>query len=144
MARKRQIRLRRLAGGKAWNSNASELGDKALRTDFTACIKDVKKDVSEIGERVNDLEHTKDARSEDHEKWWRCIQTLEEQHLELQAKQEDLENCSRPNNICIRGTPRGQEDEDILAHTAALLHALIGDADALLPMLDRAPQVASA
>ncbi|KAJ1199838.1 hypothetical protein NDU88_003670 [Pleurodeles waltl] len=43
------------------------------------------------GERAGDLERAVDVCAEYQEALWRCIATLEEQHIELQAKQEDLE-----------------------------------------------------
>ncbi|KAJ1138318.1 hypothetical protein NDU88_004705 [Pleurodeles waltl] len=73
-----------------------------------------------------------DARTEDPKILLRCIQTLEIQHLELQAMQEDLEHPSQQNNIRLRGVPRDQEAKDIMAYMVALLHALRGISDAPL------------
>ncbi|KAJ1115925.1 hypothetical protein NDU88_004145 [Pleurodeles waltl] len=109
-----------------------------LKDNLKSCIREVQKEVTEVDERVDDLERTIDAREQDQKMVWRCMVTLEEQHIELQLKQEDLENRSRRNNVRIRGMPRDEEGADIMTYTAALLNAVRGDPSWPLPLLDRA------
>ncbi|KAJ1174901.1 hypothetical protein NDU88_000192 [Pleurodeles waltl] len=75
---------------------------------------------------------------------WRHMATLEEQHIELQLKQEELENRSRQNNVFIPGVPKGEEGTSIMAYTAALLHS-VGGGDPLRPLScpDRVHRVAA-
>ncbi|KAJ1189658.1 hypothetical protein NDU88_006402 [Pleurodeles waltl] len=108
-------------------------GDLLARNRFQIIHKRHKKEVSEINEPVDDLEGTLDTRSEDHEMLWKRVTTLEVLHLELQARQEDLENCRRQNIIHIRGVSKRQEGDDIIVFTVRLLHATRGDADSLPP-----------
>ncbi|KAJ1186726.1 hypothetical protein NDU88_003507 [Pleurodeles waltl] len=68
----------------------AEIG--SLNDNFKLCSKDVCREVTEIGSRVDDLEHTVDTRAEDQEFLWRCVNALEQQNIELQSKQEDLGN----------------------------------------------------
>ncbi|KAJ1144534.1 hypothetical protein NDU88_010832 [Pleurodeles waltl] len=67
---------------------------ESLKSDFKSCLQDLEGDVSEIGDRMDDLECTVDARSEDQEMLWCHLVTLEDQQTDLQAKQEDLEDRS--------------------------------------------------
>ncbi|KAJ1149022.1 hypothetical protein NDU88_001843 [Pleurodeles waltl] len=100
----------------------------SLKTDLKSCIKDIKRYVTE---------HTVDARSEDQEILWWHMATLEEHHIKLQAKQEDLENPCHCNNICMRGVPKGEERSNMPFRTA-LLKLIRGDDDAPPPVLDKA------
>ncbi|KAJ1083829.1 hypothetical protein NDU88_003984 [Pleurodeles waltl] len=84
-----------------------------------------------------------DTLTEDQKALWRRVTTVEEQQIDLQMKQEDLENRNW-RNICIRGVPGGMESTDIMTFTADLLHAISGDADASPLALDGAYQVALA
>ncbi|KAJ1163414.1 hypothetical protein NDU88_003872 [Pleurodeles waltl] len=77
-----------------------------IRTEITSSKDDLKdynqevlKEVSGVGERVDDLEHTVDKQAEDQEMFWRHMVTLEEQHNELQLKKEDLETRSHQHNV---------------------------------------------
>lgn len=118
----------------------SEIG--SLRSEVQACVKDLRKEVGELGGRMDDMEKTLDARTEDQEHLWQRLATLEEQHIELQVKQEDLENRGRRNNIRLRGIPPGAEGADIMSFVADLLHEIQGDDDTSSPALDRAHRVA--
>ncbi|KAJ1118708.1 hypothetical protein NDU88_006896 [Pleurodeles waltl] len=102
-------------------------GITSLKDDLKSCIRDVQKEMPEVGGRVDDLECTVDAQAEDQEMLWRLIVTLEEQQIELHLKQDNLENGSHQNNVRIRGVPRDEEGADIIAYTAGLLRAVGGD-----------------
>ncbi|KAJ1131944.1 hypothetical protein NDU88_010274 [Pleurodeles waltl] len=84
------------------------------------------REVSELGERVDNLECTVTARLEDQEMMWRQMAALEEQCIDLQAKQEDLENRSHCNNIRIIG---GAENVDIMKFTMELFQTIQDEED---------------
>ena len=75
---------------------------------------------------------------------WRRVTALEEQQIELQVKQEDLENCGQCNNIQIRGIPRKAEGENFMAFAIELLQTIWGDPDASPLILNRAHYAAPA
>ncbi|KAJ1126127.1 hypothetical protein NDU88_004536 [Pleurodeles waltl] len=54
-------------------------------------IGDIRQEVAKTEELVDNLERTVEARSEDQEALWQRKNTLKQQHIELQSKQEDLE-----------------------------------------------------
>ncbi|KAJ1203356.1 hypothetical protein NDU88_007143 [Pleurodeles waltl] len=81
----------------------------SFKTDFKSCLNDLRRDVTAVSDRVDDLGCTMDSRAEDKEALWRRVNALEEQHISLQAKQEDSENHRRHNNIRIREIPRSAE-----------------------------------
>ncbi|KAJ1177294.1 hypothetical protein NDU88_002553 [Pleurodeles waltl] len=102
------------------------------------------KEVTEIGNRVNDLERTVDACAEDQEMLWRCMVALDEQYIELQLKQEDLEDMSRQNNIRIWSLLSGEEGTDIGAYTGALLQSVRGHSMQPPAAFNRAHRVGAA
>ncbi|KAJ1166862.1 hypothetical protein NDU88_007258 [Pleurodeles waltl] len=106
----------------------TEIG--SLKTDLKSFIKEVKREVSKLGEWVIDLERIVDTRSKDQELMWRRKAALEEQCIELQAKQEDFENSNRCNKFHIRVVPRGAEGGDTMKFTMELLQTIRGDEDA--------------
>ncbi|KAJ1197424.1 hypothetical protein NDU88_001284 [Pleurodeles waltl] len=55
-----------------------------------------------------------DSRTEDQEMLMRRVIARDDQQAEFQAKQEEPENRSRRNNICIWGIPQGAEGTRIL------------------------------
>ncbi|KAJ1127489.1 hypothetical protein NDU88_005888 [Pleurodeles waltl] len=115
-----------------------------LKTDAKTWLRDLRKELSELGDRFANLERTTHARSEDQEMLWLRMAVLEDHQIELQIKQEDLENRSRHNNIRIRGVPSGMEGEEIMTFTVGLLHTIGGNMDLPPPKLDRVHTVASA
>ncbi|KAJ1155618.1 hypothetical protein NDU88_008347 [Pleurodeles waltl] len=71
----------------------------SLKMDFRSSFNDLCKDVTTMRERVEVLEYTMESRTEEQEELWRQLYTLEEQHVELQIRQEDLENRDRCHNL---------------------------------------------
>ncbi|KAJ1197392.1 hypothetical protein NDU88_001252 [Pleurodeles waltl] len=67
-----------------------------------------------------------DSCTANQEELWRRVNTLEEQHIELQVKQEDSENWGCRNNLHIRGIPCGAESEDIMSITRDLQGCIRG------------------
>ncbi|KAJ1124104.1 hypothetical protein NDU88_002566 [Pleurodeles waltl] len=115
-----------------------------LKSEVKTCIHELKCEVKKQCGHVDDLKHTCDTRSEDQVALWYKGGTLGEQHIELQLKQEDLENKRKRTNIRIRGISRGMEGMDIMAFTGDLLLVIRGDEDAAPTALDRVHNVASA
>ncbi|KAJ1172202.1 hypothetical protein NDU88_004050 [Pleurodeles waltl] len=66
---------------------------------------------------------------------------LKEQHIDLQAHTEDLENRTRLNNLRIRGTPHGAEDGDVESYVEALFAQVLDASDDKWIQLDRAHRV---
>ncbi|KAJ1133183.1 hypothetical protein NDU88_011483 [Pleurodeles waltl] len=62
----------------------------SLRVDFKTCLQDLQRDITEVGTRVDDLEHTMDSRMEDQKVLIQLVMALENQYGELQAKQKAL------------------------------------------------------
>ncbi|KAJ1200773.1 hypothetical protein NDU88_004594 [Pleurodeles waltl] len=113
-------------------------------TDFKSGLQDIRHNITEMGVHVHDLGGAVDVRSEDQEMLWCRVMTLKEQEIEIQMKQEVLENISRWNNICISGMPKRMEGSEIMAFTAELLQTINGDKDAPLLARDRPHCVAFA
>ncbi|KAJ1118484.1 hypothetical protein NDU88_006675 [Pleurodeles waltl] len=122
------------------NELRAEIG--SLKTKLKACMHNIKQDINGLGERVNKMELTQDSRSEDFEVLCRKVSTLKDQQINFQLKQEDLENQSWRNNICIWGIPKNMEGPDIMSFVADPLHAIWKDPDTSPPMLDKAHRVA--
>ncbi|KAJ1142016.1 hypothetical protein NDU88_008344 [Pleurodeles waltl] len=53
----------------------------SLKADLKSCVREVEKELTEIGEKVDDLERTVDAQVEDQEMLWRCMVTLKSNTL---------------------------------------------------------------
>ncbi|KAJ1154284.1 hypothetical protein NDU88_007037 [Pleurodeles waltl] len=71
----------------------------SLKADFKSCMQDLRRELTEVGTKVDDIERNTDARTEDHEMLWQRKAALEDQHIKLQAKQENEENHSSRHNI---------------------------------------------
>ncbi|KAJ1212736.1 hypothetical protein NDU88_000385 [Pleurodeles waltl] len=108
-----------------------------LKTDLKSCLNDLSKVVTAERERVEALEHTVDSHAEHQEEIWWLLNTLKEQHIELQTKQEDLENRGWHNNLHMRGIQRGVEVEDIMFFTRDLLEFIRGSTEREPIVLDR-------
>ncbi|KAJ1133491.1 hypothetical protein NDU88_011779 [Pleurodeles waltl] len=70
------------------NDIKQEIG--SLRVDFKTCLQDLQRDITEVGTRVDDLEHTMDSCTEDQKVLIQLVMALKNQHGELQAKQKAL------------------------------------------------------
>ncbi|KAJ1144971.1 hypothetical protein NDU88_011263 [Pleurodeles waltl] len=98
-------------GEQTWLSRCQQLF-RSLRDDFTtlkrelaADIKDLKKEVIDLGERVDTIEKTHDEREEGLNYHRRELLTLQDKNQDLQYQLKDLENRSRRSNIRIKGVP---------------------------------------
>ncbi|KAJ1198224.1 hypothetical protein NDU88_002067 [Pleurodeles waltl] len=74
-----------------------------LKQEITANIKDLKREVIDLGQRVDTVEQAQDAREEELDCHRREILTLQDKNQELQYQIEDLENRSHRSNIRIKG-----------------------------------------
>ncbi|KAJ1216050.1 hypothetical protein NDU88_003656 [Pleurodeles waltl] len=71
------------------------------KRDLSSELREVCRDLDEVGERVVSLEHKDDDQHEELEWMQQEILRLQDKQIELQAHAEDLKNRSRRNNICI-------------------------------------------
>ncbi|KAJ1081905.1 hypothetical protein NDU88_002077 [Pleurodeles waltl] len=85
---------------------------RSLRNDFAppkreiaADIKDLKREVIDLGQCVDTVEQTYDAQEEELDFHRRELLTLQDKNHDLKYQLEDLENRSRRSNIPIKGVP---------------------------------------
>lgn len=83
----------------------------SLRNDFLSLkeevageVREIRRDVEDLGERVEAIESQDQARGEEIHQLQQEIIILHEQQVDLQTHTEVLENRSRRNNIRVRGT----------------------------------------
>ncbi|KAJ1213103.1 hypothetical protein NDU88_000742 [Pleurodeles waltl] len=76
-----------------------------LKRETEAEVKDLKRDVADLGQHMNTLEQTHDAHVEELDCHRRDIIALQDKNQELQYQLEDLENRSRRSNIRIKRVP---------------------------------------
>ncbi|KAJ1125455.1 hypothetical protein NDU88_003887 [Pleurodeles waltl] len=76
-----------------------------LKQEIMADIKDLKREVVDLGQCVDTIELTPDAREEEMDCHRRELLTLQDKNQDLQYQIEDLENRSRCSNIRIKGVP---------------------------------------
>ncbi|KAJ1187662.1 hypothetical protein NDU88_004436 [Pleurodeles waltl] len=76
-----------------------------MKWDIAADIKYLKKEVIDLGQRVDSVEQTQDAREEGLDCHRRELLTLQDKNQDLQYQIEDLESRSRRSNIQIKGIP---------------------------------------
>ncbi|KAJ1172687.1 hypothetical protein NDU88_004531 [Pleurodeles waltl] len=76
---------------------------QTVKRELAQDMKTVWKDLKEIRDRVTNLEDSASSRDEELEYLQKDVICLNEQHVDLQAHVEYLENRSRCNNICIKG-----------------------------------------
>ncbi|KAJ1141674.1 hypothetical protein NDU88_008002 [Pleurodeles waltl] len=84
-----------------------------LRKDLSQELRELRSDLTSIGEWVSGLEDNEILRDEDIEQVRQEILRLQEQQDQLQIMSVDLANCSRHHNIQIRGASCGPEGEGI-------------------------------
>ncbi|KAJ1162091.1 hypothetical protein NDU88_002569 [Pleurodeles waltl] len=75
------------------------------RLEIAADVKDLERELVDLGQRVNTLEQTHDAQEEELDCHRRELFTLQDKNQELQYQLNDLENRSRRSNIRIKGVP---------------------------------------
>ncbi|KAJ1104112.1 hypothetical protein NDU88_001527 [Pleurodeles waltl] len=73
---------------------------QAIKKDLSADLREVRQNLEEVGDRLSTLEDCKSGWDEVLEWVQQEVLLLKEQHVELQAHAEDLENCFRWNNVC--------------------------------------------
>ena len=78
---------------------------QALREEIAADVKELCREVVDVGNRGASMEDTLDTRGQELEVRRKEVCTHNDQLLDLQMHAEDNENRSRRNNIRIRGAP---------------------------------------
>ncbi|KAJ1083614.1 hypothetical protein NDU88_003771 [Pleurodeles waltl] len=74
-----------------------------LKQEIAAAVKDLKREVINLGQSVDTTEQTDDVQEEEIDHHRRELLTLQDKNQELQYQLEDLENRSRQSNIRIKG-----------------------------------------
>ncbi|KAJ1209248.1 hypothetical protein NDU88_004626, partial [Pleurodeles waltl] len=115
-----------------------------LRRDISQEVKELRGEVSSVGERVSQLEDSEIPRGEEVAGLQQEVVRLREQQYLLQMAVEDLENRSRRQNIHIRGAPVGAEKEDIVDYVVDLFRSLLGADETQEVVLDRVHRVGRA
>lgn len=102
---------------------------QGLRIQLAADLREVRRDVDEIGERIATIEEHDVDREEALHLMEQELLHLREQNLDLQAHTEDLENRARRNNIRIRSVPWKAEGEDLREYVSSLFQQILGKED---------------
>ncbi|KAJ1203803.1 hypothetical protein NDU88_007584 [Pleurodeles waltl] len=76
-----------------------------LKRKIAADIKDLKREVIDLGQHVEMVEQTHNTQEEELDSHRRELLTLQDKNQDLQYQLEDLENRSRRSNIWIKGVP---------------------------------------
>ncbi|KAJ1096594.1 hypothetical protein NDU88_001729 [Pleurodeles waltl] len=76
-----------------------------VKQEIAADIKDLKREVVDLGQRVDTIEQTHDTQVEELDCHRKELLTLQDKNQELQYQIEDLENRSCCSNIQIKGVP---------------------------------------
>ncbi|CAH2274462.1 multiple epidermal growth factor-like domains 11 isoform X2 [Pelobates cultripes] len=76
----------------------------SMKTDFQAAVSEMRKDIHEVGTRVNALEEKTDELCHMNDTMVEKIQRMDADNKRLMEKLADLEDRSRRNNIRVRGT----------------------------------------
>lgn len=112
-----------------------------LRSQLASDLKEVRRDVDGLGERVATLEEHDVHRDDDKHQLQQELLHLRDQNLDLQAHAEDLENRSRRNNIRIRNVPWKEEGGNLREYVLALFHHILGESDTPDIQMDRVHRV---
>lgn len=114
---------------------------QGLRAQLAAELRDVRRDVDELGERVATMEEHNVDREESLHQLQQELLRLREQNLDLQTHAEDLENRSRRNNIRIRAVPWKAEGEDLREYVGSLFQQILGEEETSVVQMDRVHRV---
>ncbi|CAH2223283.1 Hypothetical predicted protein [Pelobates cultripes] len=115
----------------------------SMRTDFQAAVSDLRKDLLEVGTRVNVLEEKTDELCQANDAIVSKLQQLEKDNRRLTEKMADLEDRSRRNNIRVRGVPEKVTQEDLPSYLLRLFQAIqpaLAPADLRLDRAHRVPK----
>lgn len=112
-----------------------------LRTQLASDLREVRRDVEDIGDRVATLEEHDLHRDKDIHQLQQEIIRLREQNLNPQAHTEDLENRSRQNNIQIRNIAWRAEGENLRDFLVEMFRQILGEEAPTDIQLDRAHRV---
>ncbi|KAJ1122748.1 hypothetical protein NDU88_001232 [Pleurodeles waltl] len=83
---------------------------------MAADVKEVKHKVGELGQRVDALDRSSEAREEELYSYRKKLLELRDQNVDLRYHLEDLENCLRQPNIRIKGVPFQADNGNLTDH----------------------------
>ncbi|CAH2313178.1 Hypothetical predicted protein [Pelobates cultripes] len=113
----------------------------SMKTDFQAAFSDLRKDILEVGTRVNALEEKTNELCHVNDSIVEKIQKMEADSKRLMEKLADLEDRSRRNNIRVRGVPETVTQELLSAYLMRLFQAIQPNLEPADLRLDRAHRV---
>lgn len=114
---------------------------QTVKHELTTEIKDIRKDVDEVGERVATLENKEVARDTELEALQQEVIRIHDQQVDVQSYLEDLENRSHRHNIRIRGVATNEEAGDIFKYVRELFNHILGNPPDAELKIDRAHRV---
>ncbi|CAH2246996.1 Hypothetical predicted protein [Pelobates cultripes] len=113
----------------------------SMKTDFQAAVSDMRKDIHEVGTRVNALEEKTDELCHMNDTIVEKIQRMDADNKRLMEKLADLEDRSRRNNIRVCGVPETVTQEELPAYLLRLFQAIQPNLEVADLRLDRAHRV---
>ncbi|CAH2294137.1 Hypothetical predicted protein [Pelobates cultripes] len=113
----------------------------SMRTDFQTAVSDMRKDLLEVGTRVNALEEKTDELYQANDAIVEKLQKFEKDNRRLMEKMADLEDRSRRNNIHVPGVPEKITHEELTSYLLQLFQAIQPALEPADLRLDRAHRV---
>ncbi|KAJ1104242.1 hypothetical protein NDU88_001654 [Pleurodeles waltl] len=99
---------------------------QVLKKDLSVDMREVRCYLEDIGNRVSAVEVC-EARQDEEVQWaHQEVLHLQEQHIEIQAQAEDLENQSQKNYVHIREVLTHAEESDLREYIGALFQYIVG------------------
>ncbi|CAH2219770.1 Hypothetical predicted protein, partial [Pelobates cultripes] len=98
-----------------------------IRKDFLQIDRELRKEISTLGERTNHLENKTDELCAAHNEVVDKLQKLSEDNTTLQLKLADLEDRSRRQNVRFRGIPDDISHDSLPAYILSICKILVPD-----------------
>ncbi|CAH2283407.1 Hypothetical predicted protein, partial [Pelobates cultripes] len=96
-----------------------------ITADFHRINGDLRKEISNIGDRTSNLENKTDELCVAHNEVVDKIQKLSEENSSLKSKLADMEDRSRRQNVRFRGIPDDISQDALPAHILSICKALV-------------------
>ncbi|CAH2250563.1 Hypothetical predicted protein [Pelobates cultripes] len=113
----------------------------SMKEDLQLAVDDIRREVHEVGTRLNALEEKTDDLCQANDGILDKIRQMESEQARLTAKLADLEDRSRRNNIRVRGVPESVAGSDIPEYLRQLFTAIQPNLEPADLRLDRAHRV---
>ncbi|CAH2313868.1 Hypothetical predicted protein [Pelobates cultripes] len=113
----------------------------SMKEDLQLAVNDIRREVHEVGTRLNALEEKTDDLCQANDGILDKIRRMESEQVRLTAKLADLEDRSCRNNIRVRGVPESIAGPDIPEYLRQLFTAIQPSLEPADLRLDRAHRV---